>query len=87
MERIDFYLIEIVNNIICKEARQEALQILDSCSELRFNEFMTYFINGKESICCMVLDVAKSELVNTNQMIHNESDHFGSPYLKTTEKF
>jgi len=86
MNKIDKNIIKIVNNLIRKEARPEALLILEKCSELRFNEFMTYIINDKENVCCMVLDVAKSELVGSNQMIHTEEDYFGFPYLKIKQK-
>ena len=75
-------VIKIVNNLIRKEARPEALEILEKCSELRFNEFMTYFLNNKENVCCMVLDIAKSELVGLNQIIHTDESHFGGSYLK-----
>lgn len=82
MNKIDKNIIKIVNNLIREEARPEALEILEKCSELRFNEFMTYFINNKENVCCMVLDVAKGELVGFNEIIHTEEDYFGSSYLK-----
>lgn len=84
--RIDENIKKIVTEEICKEARPEALKILELCSDARFNEFLTYHSKNQGNICCMVLDVAKSELVKENKMIHSVDDHFGSPYLETTQK-
>jgi hypothetical protein len=86
MNVIDKNIKKIVTDLIRKEARSEALEILEKCSEHRFNEFLAYHIKDSGNICCMVLDVAKSELVASNQMKHDVNDHFGSPYLDTTEK-
>lgn len=84
--RITEKIIKNVNDLIRIEARSEALEILSKCSDERFKEFLTYQSKNKGNICCLVLDVAKSELVASNQMIHTVNDYFGSPYLETTEK-
>lgn len=86
MNNIDNKIKKIVKDRIRKEARSEALEILEKCSEARFNEFLTYHSSDKGNICCMVLDVAKSELVGENSMIHNYEDWFGTPYLETSQK-
>ena len=77
---------KIVNKLIRVEARAEALVILEKCSDERFNEFMDYYKKKQENVCCMVLDLAKKELVESNKMYHKEEDYFGSPWLKTTQK-
>jgi len=86
MNNIDKIITNIVNDQIREEARTEALEILNKCSDARFKEFLTYHYTNKGNLCCMVLDVAKSELVGENKMIHNYEDWFGFPYLETSEK-
>lgn len=86
MNKIDKEIRKMVNDVLCKEARPEALVILEKCSEKHFNEFLQYYKDKKENICCMVLDSAKYDLVKTGYMIHSENDHFGSPYLETIQK-
>jgi hypothetical protein len=83
---IDEKITKIVNDRIREEARSEALEILSKCSDERFKEFLSYHFKNKGNICCLVLDVAKSELVASNQMTHDINDYFGSPYLDITEK-
>lgn len=86
MNKIDKKIVEIVKDRIREDARAEALEILEKCSTARFNEFLTYHSSNKGNICCMVLDVAKSELVGENKMIHSVDDSFGSPYLEINFK-
>lgn len=77
---------KMLNGLIRTEAVSESIEILTNCSETRFNEFLTYHNVGKGNLCCLVLDVAKSELVENGQILHSEEDWFGSPYLKTNNK-
>ena len=42
--------------------------------------------NDKDNICCLVLDIAKSDLVESGDMLHDKEDHFGSPYLEILPK-
>lgn len=70
--------IEIINFIIKKEARKEAIEILEKCSIRKYNEFMNYHNKNKDNICCLVLDSAKDELVKCNEMKQNKKDFFGN---------
>ena len=79
-------IIDIVVKLIRVDARSEALEILDKCSDVRYNEFINYWNNKQDNICCLVLDLGKKELVELNQMIHNKEDYFGSPWLEITQK-
>lgn len=67
----------IVEEVIKKSARKEAMEILEKCSEKRFNEFKNNYYINKLNICCMSLDFAKDELVEQNIMTQNENDFFG----------
>ena len=86
MNNIDKNVKEILKEVVRFESIFEAMTILTKCSEIRFNEFLTYHNIGKDNLCCLVLDVAKNELVESGEMIHNKEDWFGSPYLKTFKR-
>lgn len=88
MERIktNKEIVKIVENLIREEARAEALEILDKCSQARFSEFMQYYNNDTGDLCCLVLDIAKKELVDSGKMKHYKEDWYGSPWLRTTPK-
>lgn len=79
-------IIKIVEGLIREEARAEALEILDKCSQIHFNEFMGYYNTNKGNLCCLVLDAAKKHLVDSGEMLHSKEDWYGSPWLKTTPK-
>lgn len=70
---------KIVDELICVEARPEAILILSKSNEGQIKEFMTYYTEKKENICCMVLDSIKMKLVELGEMTMNEDDHFGKP--------
>jgi len=67
----------IVEEVIKKSARKEALEILEKCSDKRFKEFKDNYHMNRLNICCMSLDFAKDELVEEKIMTQNEKDHFG----------
>ena len=68
----------IVEEIIKKSARKEAMEILEKCSDKRYNEFIENYNLNKFNICCLVLDSAKDELVEEKIMTQNNlKDSFG----------
>lgn len=71
------YLIKIVNELIKKEARKEALDILELTTEDFRNQFINYYEDDKDNICCMVLDAAKIKLVEGGKMEMSDKDYFG----------
>jgi hypothetical protein len=72
--------IEIVNFIVKKEARKEAIEILEKCPIRNYNEFMNYHNMDKDNVCCLVLDFTKDELVKCNEMKQNKKDFFGNVF-------
>jgi hypothetical protein len=78
---------KILEDLLCEGARPEASIILNKCSKARLVEFLHYYEEDKCNICCMVLDVAKKELVESGDMVHSEDDYFGSPWLEVNSKF
>lgn len=71
----------ILINLLCKEARSEALFILSKASEGQMKEFLTYYQEDKDNICCLVLDSIKMKLVESSEMEMNENDYFGKPFI------
>jgi len=70
---------KIINDLIKKEARAEAILILSKASDTQMREFLTYYSEDKGNICCMVLDSIKVHLVKNGQMTMGEDDYFGAP--------
>jgi hypothetical protein len=82
---------EIVDEVLRKEAREEAFQILLIGSKNRgeWERFLKDVVDNytkareegddsKYNIVCMALDFAKHKLVNANLMEQKPSDHFGA---------
>lgn len=82
---------EIVDEVLRKEAREEAFQILLLSSknsgewEKYLKDVVDSYTQAKEegndskyNIVCMALDFAKHKLVNASLMEQKPSDHFGA---------
>jgi len=61
-------MIEIIKDLISKEFRKEALEILDNSTEEERKKFSDYYNSEKYNICCMVLDTIKDRLVKDGIM-------------------
>lgn len=72
---------KILTELLCKEAREEAMEILTKISIYRFNEFMKYYESDKGNCCCLHLDLMKAELVFYGLMTQKEGDSFNSSNL------
>jgi len=70
---------KILNDLLCEEARPEGNLILSKASDGQVKEFMTYYNEDKENICCMVLDSIKIKLVESGEMQMGTDDWFGKP--------
>ena len=68
---------KIVKEVIRKECRSEALEILEKCDDLGRSEFIRYHDEDKDNICCLHLDWLKDKLVKEGKM--KEEGHFGMP--------
>lgn len=67
----------IVDEVIRKEARDEAKLILRTASDEQMDEFIQYYKAKSFNICCMHLDTIKYKLVKDGKMIQNVNDCFG----------
>ena len=88
----EIFFREIVDEVLRKEAREEAFQILLIGSKNRgeWERFLKDVVdnytkvkeegedNSSFNIVCMALDFAKHKLVNANLMEQKPSDHFGA---------
>jgi len=72
---------KIVNDVIRKDLRAEAMTILSIASPFRINELTRYYNEGKENIVCMHIDTIKEELVFYKLMEQKETDTFGKKYF------
>jgi len=71
-------LIDMVEEEIAEEARDEAMRILDATTQSFREEFAYYHTLDQGNQCCQVLDLAKTELVRSGRMTQGENDHFGN---------
>ena len=69
----------IVNEVIAKEARSEAIAIMEMSEDAKV-EFMKYYGKDQFNICCMVLDKWKDKLVADGKMEQGDEDHFGGSF-------
>jgi hypothetical protein len=61
-------IIKAVKSEIRKDCVDDALKILELSDELGRAEFMDYHRQDKGSICCMVLDKLKYDLIQAGEM-------------------
>jgi hypothetical protein len=71
----------IINKLLRRDARKEAKLILLLTTDKHRKEFINYYNDNKENICCMVLDTAKQELVSQKLLTQKETDSFGKIYF------
>ena len=72
---------KMVFDLVKKECRAEALNILLKSSEKKIGEFLYYFYSDKFNVACMVIDSAKNDLVKSGKMKQKKGDHFGIDWL------
>lgn len=64
---LDPKFIKIVNELLARDFRKEALVILDQTTDEKRAEFLKYWEKDSDNICCMVLDSIKDELVKNGK--------------------
>lgn len=67
----------IVKDLIKKESRAEAMNILENSDEKKIGEFLYYYHSDMGNIACLVLDTAKNMLVKNKKMKQRKKDSFG----------
>lgn len=75
--RKDIKIRQIVNDVVKKDARQEAIEILDHCTDQEMGEMVFYYEKQGGNIVCLHLDSIKRRLVLDGIMEQTEQDHFG----------
>jgi hypothetical protein len=77
-------LIEKCNKIIDKEInelyRDEAKEIIKLTTDKNREEFVEYYLSDIMNISCLVLDKAKSDLINEGILKYNKNDNFGKVF-------
>jgi hypothetical protein len=71
---------KIVKEVIRKECRKEALEILKLSSQEDVDKFIEYYEDDNFNICCLHLDFLKEKLVKAKKM--KEDGCFGNPFSK-----
>jgi uncharacterized protein YnzC (UPF0291/DUF896 family) len=72
---------EIVNKVLKKTARKEALLILTLAEDKEREEFREYYLKEQENNCCNSLDFFKYILFKNNLIDHKKQDFFGHLYF------
>jgi len=75
--KLKIQLEKIVNKLVAKEFRGEALKILFKSDAKRLGEFLYYYHSDSTNVACMVIDSAKNDLVKSGKMKQNDKDNFG----------
>lgn len=63
------------------DLQQEAEMILLLTTDENREDFLQYHGEDKGNICCLVLDIAKQQLVKEGKMTQNDNDGFGKNIL------
>lgn len=70
-----------VQSELQKDCWHEAKMILMLTTDKNREDFLQYHKEDKGNICCLVLDLAKQQLVKEKKMIQNDNDKFGKPLI------
>lgn len=68
----------IVKDLIKKESRAEAMEILEKSDYKKVGEFLYHYHSDLGNIACLVLDTAKHILVKNKKMKQRKKDSFGN---------
>lgn len=79
-DKLKIQLEKIINKLIAKEFRAEALKILFKSDAKRIGEFLYYFNSDSTNVACMVIDSAKNDLVKSGKMKQSKKDQFGNDF-------
>ena len=72
---------KIITELIRKDARKEANEILSMATEAEKEEFMSYWNKKSGNVCCLVIDTIKTRLVKEGKMKQYFEDNFGHPLI------
>lgn len=67
----------VITEVVKKEARKEALDIMSKCDMKYINGLHKYYNDKSFNVVCMVIDSAKCKLIQDKKMKSKKTDHFG----------
>jgi predicted nucleic-acid-binding protein len=70
---------EIIDSLIAREFRVEAKEIMMLTTNKYRNDLIKYLIENQGNICCLVIDAAKRDLINSGINFENNGNAFGNP--------
>jgi hypothetical protein len=81
-KNLDKHIKSIVNKLVRKDARKEAIKILTASTSETIGQFLYYYYSEIGNVACMIIDSAKDELVKKKKMKQKKSDAFGNSFKK-----
>lgn len=79
------HLSSIINELIRKDARKEAMSILILADKESIGEFLYYHYSDIGNVACLVIDSIKDKLVKKGKMKQKNGDAFGG-WMKQLKK-
>ena len=76
----------LIDELIKKDARKEAFEILSNSDKETIGEFLFYYYSSIDNVACMVLDKAKGILVDKKIMKQKKNDAFNGSMFKPKVK-
>ena len=73
---------KIISNLVAKEFRKEALNVLLKTDSELLGQFLYYYYSNIGNVACMVIDSAKAKLVKKGKMKQSKTDGFGMPFVE-----
>jgi streptomycin 6-kinase len=70
----------IIDDLIRKDSRKEAMKIITASDKEKIGEFLYYYYSGTGNVACLVIDAAKLDLVRAKKMKQKPGDSFGKPF-------
>lgn len=76
-KELNIVLDKIVNKIIIKHARVEAMKLLKLSTQEEIGEFLYHYHSNSHNICCMVIDSIKDRLHEEKKLPNKIGNNFG----------
>jgi len=76
-KELKIVLTKLVDKLIIKHARAEAMKLFKLATEKEVGEFLYYYHSDKHNICCMVLDSIKDRLHKEKKLPNRIGNNFG----------
>lgn len=70
---------EAISIQIAEQYREEAIEIIELTTNNFRKQFLDYHNKDIGNVCCLILDAAKSKLIEEGNLISKDDDSFGKP--------